>query len=412
MRHKEALKRLRAHVDVLTLTATPIPRTLHLALSGLRELSLVATPPENRLAIQTTIARFEPALVAEAVRRELARGGQVFFVHNRVRSIFRIADWLARLVPEARIGVAHGQMAERELSAVMARFRGGELDVLVSTSIVESGLDIPNANTMLVNRADAFGLAELYQLRGRIGRSRHRAFAYLLIPGEEALSPTARRRIEVLREYSHLGAGFQVALYDLEIRGAGNIVGYEQSGHIAALGFELYAQLLRDTIRELQGEPVPERHPTAVAVALPTALPPGLRRGDAAAARPLQADRRGARRRRARGHRRRAARALRPAPGGGAQPLLGRAAAAGGGGARARAHRLAPRRRWSWRRAGAAAAGARAPRRAARVRRRPRPTPRPATRSSCAGARATPRGGSPRRSRCCAALGAPGGGAA
>jgi len=273
VRHKEALKRMRAHVDVLTLTATPIPRTLHLALSGLRELSLVATPPENRLAIQTTIARFEPALVAEAVRRELARGGQVFFVHNRVKSIFRIAAWLSRLVPEARVGVGHGQMAERELSRVMAAFRGGTLDVLVSTSIVESGLDIPNANTMIVNRADAFGLAELYQLRGRIGRSRHRAFAYLLIPGEDALTDTARRRIEVLREYSHLGAGFQVALFDLEIRGAGNIVGYEQSGQIAALGFEMYAQLLRDTIRELQGEPVPDERPTQVTICLPTVLP-------------------------------------------------------------------------------------------------------------------------------------------
>jgi transcription-repair coupling factor (superfamily II helicase) len=273
VRHKEALKRMRAGVDVLTLSATPIPRTLHLALAGLRELSLVATPPENRLAITTAIARFEPGLVAEAVRRELARGGQVFFVHNRVRSIFRIADWLARLVPEARVGVGHGQMAERELSAVMAGFRRGDIDVLVSTSIVESGLDIPNANTMLVNRADAFGLAELYQLRGRIGRSRHRAFAYLLIPSEETLTETARRRIEVLREYSHLGAGFQVALYDLEIRGAGNIVGYEQSGHLAALGFELYAELLRDTIRELQGEPVAEALPTQVSIALPTGLP-------------------------------------------------------------------------------------------------------------------------------------------
>jgi transcription-repair coupling factor (superfamily II helicase) len=273
VRHKEALKRLRAHVDVLTLTATPIPRTLHLALSGLRELSLVATPPENRLAIQTTIARFEPGLVAEAIRRELARGGQVFFVHNRVASIFRIAEWLSRLVPEARVGVGHGQMAERELSRVMAAFRGGTLDVLVSTSIVESGLDIPNANTMLINRADAFGLAELYQLRGRIGRSRHRAYAYLLIPGEDALTDTARRRIEVLREYSHLGAGFQVALFDLEIRGAGNIVGYEQSGQIAALGFEMYAQLLRDTIRELQGESVPEERPTQVSICLPTVLP-------------------------------------------------------------------------------------------------------------------------------------------
>jgi len=273
VRHKEALKRMRSHVDVLTLTATPIPRTLHLALSGLRELSLVSTPPENRLAIQTTIARFEPALVAEAVRRELARGGQIFFVHNRVRSIYRIAEWLTHLVPEARVGVGHGQMAERELSRVMAAFRSGTLDVLVSTSIVESGLDIPNANTMIVNRADAFGLAELYQLRGRIGRSRHRAFAYLLIPGEDALSDTARRRIEVLREYSHLGAGFQVALFDLEIRGAGNIVGYEQSGQIAALGFEMYAQLLRDTIHELQGEPVPEEHPTQVTICLPTVLP-------------------------------------------------------------------------------------------------------------------------------------------
>jgi transcription-repair coupling factor (superfamily II helicase) len=270
---KEGLKELRATVDVLTLTATPIPRTLHLALAGLRELSLISTPPENRLAIQTQIARFTPGLIEEAVRREVARGGQVFFIHNRVRSIARIGAWLQRLLPEVRIGIAHGQMEERELAAAMARFRRGEYDVLLSTSIVESGLDIPNANTMIVDRADIFGLAELYQLRGRIGRSRHRAYAYLLIPGEQALSPTARRRIEVLREYSHLGAGFQIALYDLEIRGAGNIVGYQQSGHIAALGFELYAELLHNTIRELQGEVVPEERPTQVTLPFATHLP-------------------------------------------------------------------------------------------------------------------------------------------
>ncbi len=273
VRHKEALKRMRASVDVLTLTATPIPRTLHLALSGLRELSLVATPPESRLAIQTTIARFSPGLIEEAVRRELARGGQVFVIHNRVRSIFAFGSWLARLVPEARIGIAHGQMEERRLAAVMQAFRAGEHDVLLSTSIVESGLDIPNANTMIVDRADCFGLAELYQLRGRIGRSRHRAYALLLLPADTALSDTARRRIEVLREHAHLGAGFQIALYDLEIRGAGNIVGYEQSGHIAALGFELYARMLAETIRELQGEPAPERPATRVSLSLPTVLP-------------------------------------------------------------------------------------------------------------------------------------------
>jgi transcription-repair coupling factor (superfamily II helicase) len=219
------------------------------------------------------VSRFSPDLIQEAVQRELRRGGQVFFIHNRVQSIDRMAASLTRILPGVRIEIAHGQMEGRKLEAVMSRFRGGECDLLLCTAIVESGLDIPNANTMIINRADIIGLAELYQLRGRVGRSSHRAYAYLLIPGEGILTPAAKRRIEVLRDFSHLGAGFQIAVYDLEIRGAGSVIGYRQSGHIAAIGFELYTQLLRETIQELRGEPAAEERLTQVSVALSDYLP-------------------------------------------------------------------------------------------------------------------------------------------
>ncbi|UCD57481.1 MAG: transcription-repair coupling factor, partial [Candidatus Hydrogenedentota bacterium] len=251
--HKERLKKLRRLVDVLTLTATPIPRTLHMALMGARDMSVINTPPEDRLSVITVVTEFNERLIREAILREIAREGQVFFVHNRVETIERMSDFLRRLVPEARIGIAHGQMPERELQSVMARFLDREIDVLVCTTIIESGLDIPNVNTMLINRADKFGLADLYQLRGRVGRYKHRAYAYLLIPGRVALSEVAQKRLKVIEEFSELGSGFRIALRDLEIRGAGNILGAEQHGDIAAVGFEMYCQLLEEAVAELEG---------------------------------------------------------------------------------------------------------------------------------------------------------------
>ncbi len=223
--HKERLKKLRQLVDVLTLTATPIPRTLHMSLAGVRDLSIIATPPEDRRAIRTFVMKFDPGAVKEAVEDELKRGGQVFFVHNRVRSIAAMEKFLRELVPGARIGVAHGQMGEGKLEEVMSRFVNRELDVLLATSIIESGLDIPSANTIVVNRADHFGLAQLYQIRGRVGRSRERAYAYLLVPARRPVTADARKRLEVLQRFSELGAGFQIASHDLEIRGAGNLLG-------------------------------------------------------------------------------------------------------------------------------------------------------------------------------------------
>ena len=252
--HKERLKQMRKHVDVLTLTATPIPRTLHMSISGIRDLSIINTPPEDRLAIKTIVAMFDDDLIRDAIMRELVRGGQIFFVHNRVQSIGAMADYLRRLVPEARIGVAHGQMKEKELEMVMAAFVNKEYDILLSTSIIESGLDIPSANTILINRADRFGLAEIYQLRGRVGRSRHRAYAYLLTPPEITLTGDAKKRLKVLQELSDLGAGFRLATYDLEIRGAGELLGKAQSGQIAEVGFEMYIRLLEEAIKELKGE--------------------------------------------------------------------------------------------------------------------------------------------------------------
>jgi len=252
--HKERLKRLRTEVDVITLTATPIPRTLHMSMMGLRDLSVIDTPPVDRLAIRTYVTRFDDDLVREAILRELRRGGQAFFVHNRVQTIEATAEFLRRLVPEAKIAVAHGQMGEGELEKVMLRFVGGESNVLVSTTIIENGLDIPRANTIIIDRADCFGLAQLYQLRGRVGRAKNRAYAYLLIPGEGALTRDARERLRILQELTELGGGFRIASHDLELRGAGDLLGARQAGQIAAVGFEMYAELLEETIQELQGQ--------------------------------------------------------------------------------------------------------------------------------------------------------------
>jgi transcription-repair coupling factor (superfamily II helicase) len=262
--HKERIKQLRKRVDVLTMTATPIPRTLNMSLVGIRDMSVIETPPKDRLAIQTSVVKFDAQIVARAVRNELERGGQVYFVHNRVESIYSVANLITRLVPEARIGIAHGQMGEDELERVMVDFVAQKYDVLVATTIIENGLDIPNANTMIVNRADRYGLAQLYQLRGRVGRSDRRAYAYLLIPPEEALPHIARKRLAAIREFSDLGSGFRIAALDLEIRGAGNLLGGEQSGHIEAVGFDTYMKLLEQTIRELKGEELEDERHAAV----------------------------------------------------------------------------------------------------------------------------------------------------
>lgn len=250
--HKERLKALRQGVDAVTLTATPIPRTLHMSLSGIRDLSVIETPPKDRMAIQTHIARLDGKVLSEAIRYELGRSGQVYFVHNRVGSIYSMANYLKRLVPEARIVVGHGQMNEQELESVMLAFIRGEFDILVSTTIIENGLDIPLVNTLIVNRADRYGLSQLYQLRGRVGRSNRRAYAYLLVPEETHLTPLARRRLAAIREFSELGAGFRIAALDLELRGAGNLLGGEQHGHIDAVGFDLYCRLLDETVSELE----------------------------------------------------------------------------------------------------------------------------------------------------------------
>jgi transcription-repair coupling factor (superfamily II helicase) len=254
--HKERIKQIKKTVDVLTLTATPIPRTLQMAFAGVRDLSVIDTPPADRLAIRTQVCRFSEELVREAILRELRRGGQVFYVHNRVRTIDNVRQMLERSVPEAKIIVAHGQMRERDLENRMLRFMHGEADVLLCTTIVESGLDIPRANTILIDRADALGLAQLYQLRGRVGRGSQRAYAYLLIPGESALSGDAERRLEAIQDLTELGSGFRLANMDLEIRGAGNLLGAEQSGNLGAVGYETYMEMLQETMDELQGKAV------------------------------------------------------------------------------------------------------------------------------------------------------------
>ncbi|MHB1131310.1 MAG: transcription-repair coupling factor [Chloroflexota bacterium] len=267
--HKEKLKRLRREVDVLTLSATPIPRTMHMSLVGVRDMSTIATPPEERLPIKTHLGPYKDSVVRDAILRELDRGGQVFFVHHRVQGIEEVARRLERLVPEARVQVAHGQMQEGALENVMLAFAAGEFEVLVCTTIIESGLDIPNANTIIINNADRFGLAQLYQLRGRVGRSTNRAYAYLLHNRVGRLSPVAEQRLRTIFEATDLGAGFQVALRDLEIRGAGNLLGAEQHGHIATVGFDLYCRLLGDAVEELRGEATTVPRVPQVSIDLP-----------------------------------------------------------------------------------------------------------------------------------------------
>ncbi len=264
--HKEKFKRLRTLVDVLTLSATPIPRTLYLALTGARDMSTIQTPPHDRLPVETIVTQFDERTIRDAIQRELARGGQVFFLHNRVMTIHDIADRLKKLCPNARIVVGHGQMNADDLEEVMTKFVNGEADVLLSTTIIESGLDIPNANTIIIDRADRFGLSDLYQLRGRVGRYKHQAYAYLLLPRHASLLTDVRKRISAMKQYSTLGSGFKIAMRDLEIRGAGNLLGSEQSGHITAVGFELYCQLLKQSVSSLKGEKVKPRVEVRIAL--------------------------------------------------------------------------------------------------------------------------------------------------
>jgi transcription-repair coupling factor (superfamily II helicase) len=272
--HKERLKEMRKNVDVLTMSATPIPRTLHMSLVGLRDMSVIETPPKDRLAIQTTVAPFSETLVQRVVQEELARDGQIFFVHNRVESIESLAAMITRLVPKARVVIGHGQMRENELEKVMLKFIRGEADVLLSTTIIENGLDIPRANTIIINRADRFGLSELYQLRGRVGRSNQRAYAYLLIPTETALTSIARQRLAALKEFSDLGAGFRIAALDLELRGAGNLLGSEQHGHIEAVGFGMYCQMMERAVAERKGEALPPERRATLNLGQEIRIPP------------------------------------------------------------------------------------------------------------------------------------------
>jgi len=273
VRHKERIKQMRKQVDVLTMSATPIPRTLHMSLVGLRDMSVIETPPKDRMAIQTVVASWDDKLIQSSIEQELERGGQVYFVHNRVESIWEIGAKLQELAPKARITVGHGQMSEGELEKVMLKFMHHEADILVATTIIENGLDIPLCNTIVINRADRLGLSELYQLRGRVGRSNRRAYAYLLVPREVELTPLARRRLAALKEFSDLGAGFKIAALDLELRGAGNLLGGEQSGHIEAVGFELYTQMLDRAVREMKGEAAPEEAGTQLNLGLNIRIP-------------------------------------------------------------------------------------------------------------------------------------------
>jgi transcription-repair coupling factor (superfamily II helicase) len=271
--HKERLKELRSQVDVLTLTATPIPRTLQMGLAGLREISVIATPPADRLAIRTFVCHFDPELLGAAIAKELGRGGQVFFVHNRIEDLAKWTREIRALAPAARVAMAHGQMTEGKLEKVMIDFVDGRYDVLCCTTIIESGLDIARANTMIVNQADRFGLAQLYQLRGRIGRSRERAFCYLVVPAEQPMTAEAQQRLAVLQRFTELGAGFQIATADLEIRGAGELLGGKQSGLVAAVGFDTYARILEEAVAELRGQPIHAEHDPEISVDVPAFLP-------------------------------------------------------------------------------------------------------------------------------------------
>jgi transcription-repair coupling factor (superfamily II helicase) len=271
--HKEWLKHLRATVHVLTLSATPIPRTLHFALLGLRDISNLETPPPDRLPIETRITRFDKTMIRQAILRELNREGQVYFVHNRVQNIHEIAAKVHDIVPEARIVIGHGQMAGHELEQAMLKFVRREADILVATTIIESGLDIPNANTIFIHQADNYGLADLHQLRGRVGRHKNRAYAYLLVEENKLVTPQAAARLKAIEEFTQLGAGFKIAMRDLEIRGAGNLLGTQQSGHIAAVGYELYCQLLENSVRKLRNQPVKTHLEVTLDLPWPAYLP-------------------------------------------------------------------------------------------------------------------------------------------
>lgn len=273
VRQKERLKELKKDVDVLSMTATPIPRTLYMALSDIRDMSIIETPPEDRLAVKTIVSEFNKDLIKEAIKKELGRNGQVFFVHNIIKDIYQVADYLHNLVPDAKIGVAHGQMPEKELEKVMLDFYNGNINLLVSTSIIGSGLDIPTANTIIINMADKIGLASLYQLKGRVGRGNVKAFAYLLIPGEEVITDDAKKRLEAIQEMSYLGAGLRIAMKDLEIRGAGNLLGPEQSGHIKAVGVDLYIEMLNKAIAELKGIKVEEEFEPEINIKINAYIP-------------------------------------------------------------------------------------------------------------------------------------------
>ncbi|MGH2792888.1 MAG: transcription-repair coupling factor, partial [Actinomycetota bacterium] len=271
--HKEALKKLKTNVDVLTLTATPIPRTLEMSLSGIRDLSVVDTPPEDRHPVLTFVGPFDEQTMAAAIRREMLREGQVFYVHDRVHGIEAIASRIQQLVPEARIGIAHGQMNERHLEKVMLEFWDKSYDVLLTTTIIESGLDIPTANTLIVDRADRLGLAQLYQLRGRVGRSRERAYAYFFFPLERELTEQSHARLAAISQFTDLGSGMQIALRDLEIRGAGNLLGGEQHGHIATVGFDLYVRLLAEAVDEAKGQKAEPRREVKIDLPVDAHLP-------------------------------------------------------------------------------------------------------------------------------------------
>ena len=271
--HKEKIKEFKANVDVLTMSATPIPRTLNMALSGLREMSIINTPPVNRAPIKTYVGHFNESLLRTAINHELEREGQVYFLHNRVQSIYKVGEELQNLVPKARVAVAHGQMNEKELEKIMYEFGAQEYDILVCTTIIESGLDIPNANTIIIDDADRFGLAQLYQIRGRVGRSETQAYAYCFYRDGKVLSPEAKDRLKAIKDFTILGSGYQIALRDLEIRGVGNILGQQQHGHMVSVGFDLYCQLLEESIKELKGEKIDKKEPTIIDINITAFIP-------------------------------------------------------------------------------------------------------------------------------------------
>ena len=271
--HKEKIKSLKKNVDVLTLTATPIPRTLHMSLAGIRDISIIEEPPEERYPVQTYVMEYNEEVIKDAIAKEIARGGQVYYLHNRVRSIQKIAAKLKTMIPEARVAVAHGQMEEKMLEDTMLDFYNNEYDVLVCTTIIEAGLDIPNVNTIIISDADKMGLSQLYQLRGRVGRSNRLAYAYLTYQKDKVLNEVAEKRLQAIREFTEFGSGFKIAMRDLEIRGAGNLLGREQHGHLEAIGYDLYIKLLEDTVKELKGEEVTEAVDTSIELKISAFIP-------------------------------------------------------------------------------------------------------------------------------------------